>query len=130
MPTQYRSMASDKYLISPFVLNDGDLVFRRGKGALSRIALSVGSQPRFSHVGVVVRSDTGLLVIHALPGVPGRDDGVVAEPLSLFVSADAADEVGFYRLEALSERQRIQVRDFVLKALGRPFDYRFSYSDD
>lgn len=114
----------------PLDLVDGDLVFRRGIDAVSRIALSYGDQPRFSHVGMVVRVGGSATVVHAVPRDFTGQGGVRSDPLEQFVAPYAVSDVGYLRVDALSVDQRAQARRYLMQALGSPFDYEFRYSDD
>lgn len=111
-------------------LADGDLVFRRGVDAIGRIVLNYGHQPRFSHVGMVLRVDGVTMVVHALPATAHDEGGVRVETLTGFLSPANASDAGYYRLPRITEIQRQQIRDFLLSSVGRPFDMRFRYSDD
>jgi len=111
-------------------LRSGDLVFRTGRDLMARIVLSRGSDTRFSHVGILLRTPSGLLVVHAVPDEEGHPGGVLVEPLEAFASAETARDLGFYRLEALDEaaasRAALRARDW----RGRTFDAAFRYGDD
>ncbi len=114
---------------TPPPLLDADLVFRRGRDAIARIALAYSAQPRFSHVGLIVREGDATSVVHAIPVDVHSAGGVRREALGRFVAADMAADVAYYRIDALTSAQRAVVRRYVLDALGRPFDYQFQYSD-
>lgn len=114
----------------PAELQDGDLVFRRGRDAIGRIVLSHGDQPRYSHVGMVVLNEGRTLVAHALPDTPSQPGGVRLEPVEAFVSPMRASDVGYYRPQPLSPVQREAIRHYLTDAVGLPFDLRFEYSSD
>jgi uncharacterized protein YycO len=50
----------------------GDLLFRRGRGTKTRAVLAADSAGIYSHVGIVCRTDSGLVAVHAVPG-EGRE---------------------------------------------------------
>ena len=114
----------------PVELLDGDIVFRRGMDAIGRMVLSYDDQPRFSHVGMVVRVAGETLVVHALPETPGNDGGVRVDRLGNFSSPQRAEDVGYYRLGRLTREQRSEIHRFLLEHVGTPFDLRFEYSTD
>lgn len=122
--------APEALRVPPAALQDGDLVFRRGRDAIGRIVLSHGERPRFSHVGVVVRMGNQALVAHALPETPGQTGGVRLDPLETFSSPARAADVGYFRPRVLTAEQRAQVRRYLLQSVGTPFDMRFRYSSD
>ncbi len=111
-------------------LEDGDLVFRRGLDAVSRIALSYGPQPRFSHVGVALRIDGSIRVVHAVPRDFDAPGGVRSDPITRFVATDRAADVAYYRVNGLTNEQAERLRRYLIGSIGAPFDYEFKYSDD
>lgn len=111
-------------------LLDGDLVFRAGVDAIGRMVLSYGDRPRFSHVGMVVRVAGETLVVHALPKTPGDGGGVRVDRLGSFSSPLRASDVGYYRLERLTQEQRREIHRYLFERVGTPFDLRFEYSTD
>lgn len=110
-------------------LSDGDLVFRTGRDLMSRLVLSQGDAPRFSHVGIIVKIEGGMFVVHAIPGDAKFSGGVVIEPLSIFASRENASDIGFYRVKALKRCSRKEIREYVLQQIGKPFDYTFLLSE-
>jgi uncharacterized protein YycO len=116
--------------LSAAELRDGDLVFRRGRDALSRIALSYSEQAHFSHVGMVIRSADAVRVVHALPADGHSPGGVRSEPLERFIATPVAEDVAYFRLDMLTSPQRARIHRYLHRAIGAPFDYRFRYSDD
>ena len=71
----------------------GDVVFRRGESMASRVVLFNDPEGEYSHVGMIVQSDSGLLVVHALPGThptQAGEDLVRAERLSEFFAPENA----------------------------------------
>lgn len=110
-------------------LRDGDVVFRRGASAVSRIVLASTDDSEFSHVGVILRNGDAVEVVHSLPS-DSDGDGVRVESLESFSSGPSVEEVAFYRASQLSEAQRAMMRAFLIDSLGRPFDRRFKLLDD
>lgn len=111
-------------------VSDGDLVFRTGRDMMSRLVLSQGDSPRFSHVGVILREPDGVVVIHALPAGETSPGGVIVEPLGSFASPDNASDIAFYRPRSLTAASRKKVREFLLQQVGKPFDGEFLLSND
>lgn len=49
-------------------LQAGDIAFRRGESIASEVVLYNDIDGRYSHVGLVVETDSGLMVAHSVPG--------------------------------------------------------------
>lgn len=111
-------------------LSDGDLAFRTGRDMMSRLVLSQGDSSRFSHVGILLKQESDLAVIHALPRDGRFQGGVVIEPLRVFAASDNASDIGFYRVKGINTDARNSVREYVLRQIGKPFDYDFLMSED
>jgi len=114
----------------PESLLDGDLVFRTGTDVLAGLVLAHGRGSRFSHVGLVIRRTDGWAVVHSTPAEPGVTGDVHAESLEDFASNKVAAQLGFFRIDGLNEKTRQRIKEYLLSQLGKPFDYRFQYSDD
>jgi len=54
------------------LLREGDVVFRRGGGVVSRAVLTADRGGMYSHVGVVARVGGEFVVVHVVPGGSGR----------------------------------------------------------
>ena len=111
-------------------LSDGDLVFRTGRDIISRLVLSQGDSSQFSHVGIILKQESGLVVVHALPRDGKSPGGVLIEPLRVFAASDNASDIGFYRVKGISPDARNSIREFVLRQQGKPFDDDFLMSED
>jgi uncharacterized protein YycO len=119
---QWKSVASE--------LADGDLVFRTGRDLMSQLVLSQGDVSRFSHVGVVLKNQSGLVVVHALPRDGASPGGVRVEPLAKFADAENASDIGFYRVKGIDADASGRIREYVLSQVGKPFDDDFRMSED
>ncbi|MEO1170040.1 MAG: hypothetical protein AAFW97_15150 [Pseudomonadota bacterium] len=112
-------------------LQSGDLVFRAGRG-WEADAVRAGSFARFSHVGLVERTDGGaIFVIHAAPPGDGGRGIVERVPLSVFNDPGLASDIVFYRPAGLTDGERASTvaaaRDFAARAV--PFDTEFDLAD-
>lgn len=114
----------------PEELVEGDIVFRTGSDALSGLVLAHSKGSRFSHVGVLVRIADQWLIIHSTPAESGAEGGVHTESLEAFASSEGTQRLGVYRIDEMSSRQRQSMKDYLLSQQGKPFDYRFQYSDN
>jgi len=110
-------------------LADGDLVFRRGHDMVTRLVLTQGEAPRFSHVGIIVLEHGRADVVHAMPSEDGHAGGVVREPLATFASSANATDAAVYRVSHLDSRARARLQAYALAHLGTPFDNAFRLSD-
>ena len=54
-------------LLSDVVLNAGDVVLRCGDGVTSRVVRFADGGGAYSHVGIVVDSAGGMMIVHAVP---------------------------------------------------------------
>ncbi|GIX37634.1 MAG: hypothetical protein KatS3mg127_0873 [Silanimonas sp.] len=110
-------------------IEDGDLVFRRGRDAVSTLVLAHGGG-RFSHVGVALRSTTGVVVIHAIPPEGSHPGGVVEEPLEQFAALALAADIAVFRLPGLGDGERQRLRTYLQQRRGTPFDAGLRMSED
>jgi len=97
---------------------------------MARLVLSQGESSRFSHVGVIIKQNSDLFVVHALPHDQSAQEGVLIEPLALFASTDNAADIGFYRVKRIEAISRQKIRSYALHQVGKPFDQEFRFSDD
>jgi hypothetical protein len=83
------------------LLREGDVVFRRGGGIVSRAVLAADRGGGYSHVGVVARLEGRLVVVHVVPGEPdarGVRDVVKAEAPEAFFAPRRARRGAVMRL--------------------------------
>lgn len=85
------------------LLRDGDVVFRRGVGVLSRAVVMADKQGHYSHIGIVVKKDDKWKVVHAVPGEPdfeGDPDRVKMDDLTQFFANERAKTGALMRVSA------------------------------
>jgi uncharacterized protein YycO len=123
-------IAHSTRILYPEALQDGDVIFRLGTDALAALVLTQRDGSRYSHVGMLIQTRGAWSVLHSTPAEPGSTGGVHAEPLDSFTSPAVAAKVAFFRVEGLTSAQRLRLREYLLSQVGKPFDYRFEYSDD
>lgn len=116
-------------------LREGDLLFRRGIGIAGATVRALDRGGRYSHVGVAVRSDSGWMVVHAVPSEPDFDgdiDRVKCEPVDRFYSGFRASAGCIMRLRdtlnsaAPARAAREALR---LSRLRVPFDHEYAWED-
>ncbi|KAA6349667.1 hypothetical protein EZS27_002905 [termite gut metagenome] len=72
---------------------EGDIVFRRGTGLISRMVLTTDKRGSYSHVGILVKDENQWKIVHAVPGEPnfkGDPDRVKMEDIKDFLSWEKA----------------------------------------
>ena len=120
---------SPAFSIDPYLLEEGDLVFRRGRGITSRLALLSDARCIYSHVGLLILDGTEPRVVHVVPAESAGDSSQVrVEPLTTFIDVEHASAVSVRRLEHDRSRHYAALsasaaRDYVRQALS--FDTRF-----
>lgn len=74
------------------LLREGDVVFRRGGGVVSRAVLAADRGGVYSHVGVVARVGGEFVVVHVVPGESGgaRDAARIETPEEFFAPSNAS----------------------------------------
>lgn len=115
------------------LIEEGDIVFRRGEGVASRIVLAGDNGGEYSHIGMVVSDSGKLKIAHSVPGEPdfeGDFDRVKIDSVSVFFSADHASRGAVMRL-SLTEQQKRKLSEKALeKALVKvKFDHDYNLED-
>lgn len=115
------------------LLQEGDIIFRRGTDSISKAILTGDSRANYSHVGLIIMRGKEAFVVHAIPAeTQGEQDAVKIEPLSVFVSASRAAAIAVLRLRnGMQANYNVsEVVDYATSRVGRPFDYHFDDSED
>jgi len=110
------------------LFQSGDLIFREGRGAMSRMFRRMSLRdPRYSHAGIIHEKEGRLYVIHALADDKGK--GFLREDLlEDFCAATQSNAYGVYRYVGHG-----RAVDSLAEALFReriPFDDQFDLTDD
>ncbi|MCS6973088.1 MAG: YiiX/YebB-like N1pC/P60 family cysteine hydrolase [Cyclobacteriaceae bacterium] len=108
----------------------GDIIFRKGHDFLSNLVLAQKDSAFFSHVGLIIKVDSRLLVVHAMPHEPNQKGGVLVEPLDNFISCENASASSIYRVKDLCREDIDIVKDYLLLQIGKPFDSNFQFSNN
>jgi hypothetical protein len=102
----------------------GDVVLRQGDGVWSRFFAGLNRRDRrFSHAGIVIRTDHGWQVVHAEADDLGRDGRVRADAWTVFVGRAA--DVAVLRLSDPGQQERLAVAAAALARAGLGFDLDF-----
>lgn len=113
-------------------LRTGDLIFRRGEGAVSRAVNVLDGESLYTHVGVILRKANRVVVVHAMPSdVEPGPDGTREEPVANFVRSDRAQAIAILRCERCTPEALIAVGRWAEKAArGKlPFDFGAEFHD-
>ncbi len=112
------------------LLKTGDLLFRRGYGIDSTVSMNFSQgEKRYSHAGIVQKTDKGIFIIHSEEDKKNGRDGVYVESIKEFL--DGIHIWAVYRFD-LSEKLQKEMIDyaFELKRKKIIFDIDFNLLDD
>ena len=90
-------------------LNEGDLVFRRGKSIESYVVLAADGSVRYSHIGLAhIQKNGECVILHAAPAENEPENTVKMEPLNEFWHYKHASAGAVYRINLkTSQKQKI-----------------------
>jgi hypothetical protein len=81
-------------------LQNGDLIFRRGRSIESQIVLLSDGNSDYSHVGMIYLKDGKPLVVHSVPAENGDEYELIKlESVEDFLNEDKAVQFAVFRLE-------------------------------
>lgn len=119
--------------ISGYEPRAGDLAFRRGGSTKSMAVLTADKNGQYSHVGIVVGTDSGFRVVHLAPGErePGQmADTIKMETLERFFAPYRAERGELVRpgndTAVCAAAARHALRLFTRRML---FDHRYDLAD-
>ena len=111
-------------------IRSGDLLFRMGYGASSRVVVTVGGG-QYSHIGIAMVVPEGIKVVHAVPG-EGSDgiDKVRCDDIEVFYSVDRASAGAAARVSCPDSIALSAVAVAYEKNLSSvPFDHKYNLDD-
>lgn len=116
------------------LLEDGDIVLRRGVGLPSDLIISaLGEGQGVSHCGFIFHRDGNPWVVHTVSAGLSGIDGVQTQPLEVFNRNSRPDSVVVVRLkpEVLEDRGMGEIRKSAYGYLEKkvPFDGAYDFSD-
>ena len=114
-------------------LQAGDIAFRRGESIASEVVLYNDIDGRYSHVGLVVETDSGLMVAHSVPGETSTQetiDVIQIEHINHFFEPKVSVRGEIMRMN-LDSVQRHLLNILALKIVDDkdPFDHNYDLSD-
>ena len=84
--------------INENLLQDGDIIFRRGISLVSNLVLEHDTDSPYSHVGIITLDNGKVFVIHAVPDESETEiDYCKKDPLQLFLRTDRASAYAVIR---------------------------------
>jgi hypothetical protein len=108
----------------------GDVVFRSCLSIESAAVLAARARSRFSHVGIAVRSDSQMCVVHALPADRRSPGGVLLSPWETFATAPDVSAISAFRVAGISATERGRIVASSLRLLGVPFNADLALETD
>ena len=121
------------------VLQQGDIVFRRGTGMVSHAVLAADRGGAYSHTGIVVEEEGVLKIVHIVPGEADPDgvkDRIKAESPEMFFAPDRAVEGAVMRIQDEQGMEnggevaaRAARRALMLVSAGIAFDHDYDLED-
>jgi len=112
------------------LLQEGDIILRRGSGLVSDLIASVLSEEYdVSHCGIVAEHDSALWVIHSVSSSLSEADGMQSHRLQSFVAQSKQGSVIVSRLRTAADRSLIAARAKDLLRRKVPFDHDFDLDD-
>jgi hypothetical protein len=114
-------------------LQEGDLIFRLGRGTSSQIVNLADKNHSYSHIGLLVKDSLGeYCVIHAVPGESGESGGkevVKCDPLLRFLDSDRTVKGVVMRvdsIEKISHQVIGKAKDYYQRGLFFVHNYALS----
>lgn len=118
--------------VTESLIQNGDLIFRRGHSAESQVVIITDRKSRFSHVGIICFENAIPFIIHAVPGEnKGEPDFIKKEKLTEFLNPEKASEFAIYRSDFSGEiKNRAVVNAIQFFENKLTFDDKFDFTSD
>lgn len=115
------------------ILQAGDIAFRRGESIASEIVLHNDINGKYSHVGLVVETDSGLMIVHSVPGEISTNeisDIIQIEHIDKYFARNVSVRGEIMRMN-LDSAKRKTLNFLALKKVQEkvPFDHNYDLSD-
>ncbi|MBE2280078.1 MAG: hypothetical protein IAE91_06785 [Ignavibacteriaceae bacterium] len=112
------------------LLQNGDLIFRRGISLISIAVLAVDKESQYSHVGIIFLENEKISVVHSVPEEePGEGDYVKKESLEVFLKQDRTSNFGVFRVKDSSVANKAAEYSIRLFKEKTPFDNDYNLQD-
>lgn len=111
-------------------LREGDIVLRRGYGAMSDAIASFPGNPGYTHCGILTGDSSGWRVIHSISSTTAPFDGVQSQDLQTFVNESKPGSFQVVRLRNSGEiGESIAELSKYYELQRKPFDHAFNSGD-
>ena len=115
------------------LIDEGDIVFRRGEGLVSQIVLAHDIGGNYSHIGLVVCDNGKLKIAHSVPGEHDDSndfDRVKLDNVDIYFSSSYATKGAVKRIH-ISDEQKRKLSSKALEIVARkvPFDHHYNLED-
>jgi len=132
--TQQKSKPDLETIIDKTKLQEGDLVFRLGRGTSSQIVNLADKERSYSHIGFLLKDSVGeWVVIHAVPGESNETEGreiIKCDPLLHFFGSDRTVTGIVVRFDSIEPiLQQVVDKAKELHSRELLFDHNYSLSD-
>lgn len=109
-------------------VQNGDLIFRSGNSLVSEVVRAMDTQKTYSHVGILLKSNGNLNVIHTEPA----SKVAIVEPIESFISFEKADSIGVFRLKEIEAKKRDLIAEIAKEFAtnNTPFDAFFDLNTE
>jgi len=132
-PTDSKNLIVGSFSIQTSILNNGDIIFRRGTSFVSNMVLTADKSSPYSHSGIVKIIGGKYFVIHSVPAEePGEKDLTKIDPLLNFLKRDRSTAIAVYRLRDENHNlQNLAAENAYNYAVQKtPFDSDFNLNTD
>ena len=121
------------FQIDETILQEGDIIFRRGTSIASRVVLAADKEAGYSHIGIIVKDTAGWRVIHAVPGETDKEypeEIIKKETLPQFFAPKKAVSGAIFRLDTI-ERVGVLAAEKAQVLFERKllFDHKYDLED-
>ena len=100
LPTDSKNLNVASFSIPKTILENGDIIFRRGTSFVSNMVLMADKSSPYSHVGMIKIIDEKYFVIHSVPAEEiDEKDLTKIDPLANFLKRDRSTAITIYRLK-------------------------------
>jgi hypothetical protein len=114
------------------LIRNGDLILRTGKDQLSQLFKNLNTRNKtYSHCGIAMLSDSGILVCHIIGTTQNTDGRIVYEPIDTFIQSkgNSAWAIIRYDFDSVTQQELIQKIDFFARQ-NISFDTHFDLATD
>ena len=102
---KYKPMADSSFVIKPItdsieaLTKEGNIVFRGGTDAESNIIRDFSYKDKlFSHCGIALNTDSGIVVAHMLGGTDNPNGGILFQKIKNFLKYPENESAGVYEI--------------------------------